>query len=90
MFSVIDAAGKPGDHILQGNFWWLGSYSYCNGIVATETDKKNVTHELYRGQYCIAVLVKPKTKVRAILLLCYYNDVRMTSEIECVLHNTLS
>ncbi len=62
-FSVIDAAGKPGDHVLQGNFLWLGSYSYCRGIVATQTNEKNETKELYKGQYCLASLVKKGTKV---------------------------
>ena len=25
----IDAFGKPGEGILEGNLWWMGSYGQC-------------------------------------------------------------
>ena len=49
----IDASGKPGSGIAQGNIWWMGSYEQCLSIneahfcsmtnVAISLGKKTVT-----------------------------------------------
>lgn len=29
MFIDIDAFGKPGEGIIEGDLWWMGSYGQC-------------------------------------------------------------
>ena len=52
--SVIDATGKPGSGIMEGNFMWLGSFTECMDTVATQKQPDKSTKYLFKGQYCLA------------------------------------
>lgn len=48
---MLDSTGKGMSGILTGTLTSLGSFDECLDAVATET-KRNITKELFRGQYC--------------------------------------
>ena len=58
LFLDIDALGKPGAGITDGNVQWLGSYDQCRGIKKTyiknETKLEHPVH--VDGKYCLVEL----------------------------------
>ena len=49
--TVLDAFGKPGSGVLEGDLKWLGSYDECFAVQA----RVNVSGSMmspYEGKYC--------------------------------------
>ena len=55
-FTVVDAAGKIGSGILDGNIGWVGSYDECLDVTATKANQNNVTEVMFTGQYCVTTI----------------------------------
>uniref|UniRef100_A0A914WB17 Nose resistant-to-fluoxetine protein N-terminal domain-containing protein n=1 Tax=Plectus sambesii TaxID=2011161 RepID=A0A914WB17_9BILA len=53
IISQLDACGKPGPGILQGNFQWMGAYQECININAPPPPS-NTRNYPYQGGYCRA------------------------------------
>ena len=64
--SVLDAVGKPGSNLLNGQVNWVGSYEECLSAQAQVNRSGEIIHP-FEGQYCTAYLKTTKVESRLIL-----------------------